>query len=189
MASLVWTSVYIFLIIELIITFALVVPVPRKIRNIIARNVFRLKLSEKFQKPIWLVAAGLTIAFCDSYLTLERLTSRSQQEHDLAGFTGGAVTKDRIYHDLDKQRGYKAQRNIYLAGFALTLLFVIYRITQLMAESVEMETQLRELTILKDHNNKTKGNGNVINVNVASATVGGVTEGVEMTPLQSKKKK
>merc|ERR1719410_82288 len=188
MASLVWTSVYIFLIIELAITFTLVVPVPRKIRNIIARNVFRLKLSEKFQKPIWLIAVGLVVAFCDSYLTLERLNARSQQEHDLAGFTGGTATKDRIYYDLDKQRGYKAQRNLYLAGFALTLLFVIYRITQLMAESVEMEKEIKELTILKDHNNETKNSGNVINVNVASVTGEGV-EGVEMTSLKSKKEK
>lgn len=60
-----------------------------------------------------------------------------QEEHD----AGMSHAHDRIYHGHDKERKFRAERNMYLAGFALTLLFVIGRITQLMQESVELEEE------------------------------------------------
>ena len=44
---------------------------------------------------------------------------------------------------------YKSERNMYLAGFALTLLLVIGRITQLMQESVQLEAETERVQKLK----------------------------------------
>merc|ERR1712232_1302714 len=146
------------------------------------------KLDEIFRKPMWFVAIGLVLAFADSYATLERLTRRSLSEHngnnDNHRYGGGvgAAAGDRVLYDLDKQRSYRAQRNIYLTGFALTLLFVINRISQLMQESVEMEEQIHRLSATT-----------TISVTSAPASAstseGGGTTTIEMTELPPKKKK
>merc|ERR1711933_361436 len=46
-----------------------------------------------------------------------------------------------------KEKEYKASRNLYLAGFALTLLFVIGRITELMQEHAELTGRIENLRL------------------------------------------
>ena len=50
MASIIWTTVWFFLMFELLIVVILVIPVPRKIRNAITRQVDRLQLSKRLGK-------------------------------------------------------------------------------------------------------------------------------------------
>ena len=136
MGSIVWTTVFVFLILELCLTFVLVVPVPRPVRNTIARIVFRFHLGDAFHKTIWFIATALIFALVDCYSNIERLQEKLSTMQD-----GDVTTGHHHEHHHDKQKLYKAERNMYLAGFALTLLFVIGRITQLMQESVELEDE------------------------------------------------
>ena len=138
MASLIWTSVFGFLVLELVLTLILVAPVPRKIRNFIARKIFKFDLVGRLSKPILFIGLALCAALVDSYVTHRRIVSRLEEEHQ-TGLSN--YPHDRLFHGYDKERKYKAERNMYLTGFALTLLFVIGRITQLMQENVEMEEE------------------------------------------------
>lgn len=164
MASITWTSVFVILIVELVVTFILVVPVPRRLRNLIARNIFKFDLGERFSKVIWFVALALIFALVESYYSVERLMDKLaiKEEED-------AVRMDHHshHHHNDKQRLYRAERNMYLAGFALTLLFVIGRILQLMQESVELDDECDKLR----HSSQSHSAG---------------TEGVEMTNVSKK---
>lgn len=170
MASITWTCVFGILIFELVVTFILVVPVPRRIRNMIARKcIFKFDLGERFSKVIWFVAAALFFGLVESYYTCERLMQKLE----------GMEQEDTIrmdhhshHHHHDKQRLYKAERNMYLSGFALTLLFVIGRILQLMQESVELEQERDMLRGTSD-----------------GTDTAGTSEGVEMTEVSSKPKK
>jgi hypothetical protein len=160
---------------ELVITLILVIPVPRKIRNAIARQVFRWNLGEQLWKVGLFVGVALALALVESISSIQRLEQRERIEHEvLLGNPAVLHEHERIYHDLDKQRKFRAERNSYLAGFSLTLLFVIVRISQLMQEAVEYEEQVERLT-----NAVREGNGGGDDSIPQNA--------VEMTSLPTKK--
>ena len=154
MASLIWSSIFLLLCIEIIITAILVIPVPRKIRNYISKEIFQFSIGDKLSKPILFVGVALTMALMESYFAHERLVKRIQESMNEGG--GGSQAPyghgygDHMHshvggHFHDRERKYKTERNMYLTGFALTLLFVIGRITQLMQESVELESEISDL--------------------------------------------
>ena len=144
MASLIWTTVFLFLLFELVLTFVLVVPVPRKIRNFIAREIFQFNVGERLKKPVLFIGLALLFALIESYVTHQRIIEREEDERE-AGIMVGRDHHDRMFHLHDRERKYKAERNMYLSGFALTLIFVIGRITQLMQESVELEEETERI--------------------------------------------
>lgn len=173
MATLIWRAIFAFLVCELVLTCILVLPVPRKIRNYLARKIFWLQLGERLAKPILFIGTALALALVESFWTHQRLLDRLLivEEEKLAleilsrkggaggeyyygggggsGGGGGALklgssaAMTMTHHD--RERKYKSERNMYLAGFALTLVFVIGRITQLMEENVELEEECDRL--------------------------------------------
>mmetsp|Transcript_33009 Transcript_33009/g.46867 ORF Transcript_33009/g.46867 Transcript_33009/m.46867 type:complete len:178 (+) Transcript_33009:100-633(+) len=144
MASVVWTTVFAFLMLELFVTFILIIPVPRKLRNWIAKKVFTFDLGQKINKvAIWITVA-LAFALAETIHSTQNIAHR---EHEHAAHDPGMTyEQERLFHDLDKQRKFRSQRNTYLAGFSLTLLFVIRRILQLLQEHVELEEEIQLLT-------------------------------------------
>ena len=113
-------------------------PVPRIIRNFIARKIFKFNIGERLAKPVLFIGIALAFALLESYNTHQRILSRILEEQD-SGISN--PQHERLFHGHDKERKYKAERNMYLAGFSLTILFVIGRITKLMQESVELEEE------------------------------------------------
>ena len=152
MASLIWGIVFLFLVMELVLTIVLVLPVPRQIRNVIAREIFKFHLGDKLTKPILYVGIALSLALLESYMVHRRILTRMEQEH--AADLYHDHRHEVIYHPHDKERKYMAERNMYLAGFSLTLLFVIGRITKLMQESVELEEETERVSQFVDKSNK-----------------------------------
>eukprot|EP00538_Stauroneis_constricta_P009328 CAMPEP_0119554670 /NCGR_PEP_ID=MMETSP1352-20130426/7080_1 /TAXON_ID=265584 /ORGANISM="Stauroneis constricta, Strain CCMP1120" /LENGTH=183 /DNA_ID=CAMNT_0007601285 /DNA_START=60 /DNA_END=611 /DNA_ORIENTATION=- len=148
MASIIWTSIFVFLICELLLTGLLVIPVPRKIRNFIASKIFQLQLGEKLSKYILFIGIGLVFAILESFISHQRIVDRMSEYGDGGGYDHHHHGHKEHIHD--KERKYKTERNMYLAGFAFTLLFVIGRITQLMEESVELEKQIHDLSAVTD---------------------------------------
>eukprot|EP00934_Nitzschia_sp_Nitz4_P006570 Nitzschia sp. Nitz4//scaffold106_size73319//51333//55917//NITZ4_005742-RA/size73319-augustus-gene-0.6-mRNA-1//1//CDS//3329532538//6560//frame0 len=136
MPSLIWGSIFLLLLVELIITLILVLPVPRKTRNWIARHIFQWNLGDRLSKPILYIGIFLVLALSESYITHRRIQHRMEEE-----MMSGHNPHEYVFHPLDKERRYKSERNMYLAGFSLTLLFVIGRITKLMQESIELEEE------------------------------------------------
>lgn len=79
----------------------------------------------------------LSMALIESYSSHRRLVNRIMEEHGIVSYS-----HDFVFHPHDKELKYKTERNMYLAGFSLTLLFIIGRITTLMQESVELEEEI-----------------------------------------------
>jgi uncharacterized membrane protein len=132
MRSIVWTSVFFILCLELALTFLLVLPVSRKLRNGVCRAATNLKLRGRLQPILWGLGVALGLSLLDGLSFLLFLAQdRKEIPHQLR------------YHDHDaKEREYQTERNLYLAGFCLTLIFVIGRITDLMQEHVDLEDEL-----------------------------------------------
>lgn len=136
MPSLIWTTVYWFLLAELALTAVLVVPVPRRVRNSIAKSIFKFNLGERLSKPVLFIGLALAFGLLESYLrhshVLERM-AEGELHHE------GGDHHFHSPHHHDKEKKYKAERNMYLSGFSLTLIFVIGRLTTLMQENVELD--------------------------------------------------
>jgi heme/copper-type cytochrome/quinol oxidase subunit 1 len=155
MPSLIWTTVFLFLLLELAVTLILVLPVPRRVRNVLARNVVtKFNLGERLGKPILFVAIALSFALLESYVAHQRILARLEHEHGGGAADMYSQQHERVYHAQDKERKYKSERNMYLAGFSLTLLFVIGRILKLMQESVELEEEKDRVKTFVDDSNK-----------------------------------
>lgn len=138
MASIVWTSILFLLYAELVIVGVLVIPVPRKIRNWIAKEIAKFNIGERLVKPVIGIGCLLGLALLESFVTHQRILERIAEEVEAGTYS---KQHDRMFHGGDRERKFKSERNMYLAGFSLTLLFVIGRITRLMQESVELEEE------------------------------------------------
>lgn len=146
MASLVWMSVFLILAVELVITLILVVPVPRKARNFLAKKIFKFELGDRLKTPILFIGIALGLALMDSYFTHQRIMTRILEEQEAGVVSPSHYSHDFFYPGLhDRERKYKSERNLYLAGFALTLLFVIGRLAVLLQESVELQEEIDRL--------------------------------------------
>ena len=179
MASLVWTSIFIFLICEIVFTIILVIPVPRTVRNWICRKVFKWKLEDHFKMPLIGVGVGLGFALLDCISSLKYLYEIEREDggHDYMSI-----------HEREKE--YKTERNLYLCGFAFTLLFVIGRLLDLMEEHVQLEDELVECqksTKGKDKKQSecTADAGGTVVVDSSTDDKGG--KQIEMTTLRKRK--
>jgi hypothetical protein len=150
MASLLWTSVFVFLILELGLTYVLVIPVPPKIRNWICRQTAKLDLKKHLRMPLVCIGFALTLALLDSLSFLQLIFKEEEEVHnDAETKTHHHIHGEEamMFRHLEKEKEYRTERNIYLAGFALTLLFAIGRITDLMQEHVDLEDDLEKLRL------------------------------------------
>jgi hypothetical protein len=145
MASFLWTSVFIFLCLEIALTLILVIPVPRTFRNWICRETTKLDLKQKLKPALWGIGIALSVALFDCLSLLQFIFSMEEEMHERTVIYGAADAIQR--RQMDREKEYKTERNIYLAGFALTLLFVIGRITDLMQEHVELEDELEKIRL------------------------------------------
>ncbi|PXF46359.1 hypothetical protein BWQ96_03858 [Gracilariopsis chorda] len=119
MATIVWMAVFFLLMIELVITALLVLPLPRVLRKFIARKIFNYDLGRRIRFVSNFIILGLILAVSDAVQTLRHLEQKE-----------GTEASSSAYNDA-----------LYLAGFALTLMFVIARIVELMQEVVNVEEQ------------------------------------------------
>ena len=157
MASLVWTAVYLLLLVELAIVFILVIPMPRRWHHsLVARPIRHFRLGERLAKPVLFLGIALAVALAESFLHHQRIVQRLAMDQQQMNGNNIEPHREHLHHVHDKERKYKAERNMYLAGFALTLIFVIGRITQLMQESVaSWEAQQLQERRQKEENEET----------------------------------
>ncbi len=149
MASIVWQSIFAFLAAELVVTILLLVPIPTKVAAWFARFVpaggLAQFVNDKLKKPILFIGIGLGLALAESLFAHRHILDRLKEAR-LGGVRTSPSYFDYFYPGMhDKERKYKAERNIYLSAFALTLLFVIGRIASLLRESVELHEEAKKL--------------------------------------------
>ncbi|KAL3915074.1 MAG: hypothetical protein SGILL_005816 [Bacillariaceae sp.] len=183
MASIVWMSIFLILAIELIITLILVLPVPRKTRNFIAKGIFQFHIAERLKMPIRFIGVALSLALIDSYSTHQRIMTRvlEEQEAGMLPSHHTAAHHDHFYPGLhDRERKYKSERNMYLAGFALTLLFVIGRLAVLLEETVELHEEIDRVSEQQPKKNEGDMSGTTANYS---------KEALQQLPTKSKQEK
>jgi len=184
MRSLLWTAIYIVLMAELCLTLILVIPFPRKIRSKICMSVSKLELKKRLQMPLTGLFFALVMALMDTANYLNNIYAKKEEEHQL--HIQQHIDTNPIDKHLLKEKEYKAGRNLYLAAFALTLLFVIGRITELMQEHADLEGKIENLKLAvsmseKNHNSNEKPPA-------AAAENDSSIEGIEMKSMDLKKK-
>lgn len=138
MASVIWMGTFVLLMAELVITGILVLPLPRVVRRFIAKKIAQLDLGTRFRTLSMFLILGLCVAVADAVSTLRHLELKTEDESKQAFNDPRA---GYIAVSFDKQRKFRAERNMYLAGFALTLCFVIARIIELMQAAVQAEEE------------------------------------------------
>ena len=160
MASIVWQGIFVFLAAELVVTLLLVLPIPLKVTAWFARLLpsdwLARVFEEQLRKPLLYIGIGLALALTESLFVHRRVLARIEEERH--GSYNPSFFDYFYPHLHHKERKYKSERNIYLSAFALTLLFVIGRLAQLLKESVELHQEAVKLekSLKKDGDKKTK---------------------------------
>mmetsp|Transcript_4385 Transcript_4385/g.13290 ORF Transcript_4385/g.13290 Transcript_4385/m.13290 type:complete len:170 (-) Transcript_4385:1288-1797(-) len=138
MPSPIWIAVYAYLVFELVCTLCLVVPMPQSGRKAVLSLVNKSKHIKGMTFAIQFVAVALSLALYDSIRTIKYIEGKLNAGDDGVQGMGNAITGN-----IDKERRFRAQRNLYLTGFALTLLFVNMRLVQLMRIQVDLKEELK----------------------------------------------
>jgi hypothetical protein len=179
MRSFLWTSIFVLLMFELVLTLILVLPVPRKVRNWICMKVSKLELKKRLRLPLTGIFFALSFALLDTtnYLQQIYLKENGDERQQRERLLDNAIDRHLI-----KEKEYRTGRNMYLVGFALTLLFVIGRITELMQEHAELEERVERLTTAA------ATTAAAATSSTTSSSEATVNVEIEMKPIQSKKK-
>lgn len=147
MASIVWQAIFVFLAAELVVTLLLVLPIPSKATAWFARFLPSGRFSQfvvgQLRKPLLYIGIGLGLALAESLFVHKRVLARIEEEKN--GSYSSSYFDYFYPHLHHKERKYKSERNIYLSAFALTLLFVIGGLAQLIWESVELHQEAEKL--------------------------------------------
>jgi hypothetical protein len=166
MPSVVWTAVFVLLVVELFVVAILTLPWPHRVRRFIAKKVCLLRLGPRLRVVAQWILFALIAALAESINTMARLQSREDKP---AGSGHNSIDPRGSYIEvsMEKQRKFRSERNLYLAGFALTLLFVIKRIVELMEQTVELEED-------RDHHKKRLTD--IADVGGTNSEIGSATE-------------
>ncbi|EAL48457.1 B-cell receptor-associated protein 31 family protein [Entamoeba histolytica HM-1:IMSS-B] len=116
MVTLLWSGVYFFLVIEIIVLVILLFPLP----SFIAKKVpFFLRHVLKNKTLFIVVLSILTLCFCESI----RSQIKCSHELDELGVDNPLLNKVTI-----SSNKFRSERNMYLSGFSLFFIFVIWRV-------------------------------------------------------------
>lgn len=176
MRSLLWTAVFAILMIEVAITAALVLPVPLSWRNAICLEMSKLDLKARLRLPLTFLVIGMGLAFFDSMNYLVFIW-KVEDDEERYGSSYQTAEQAQVVRHIDKQKEYKTERNLYLSGFAIVLLFAIGRLTDLMQEHSELELELEK---------KRLSSSPAVDASTGDKTTNG--KEIEMKPMGMKKK-
>jgi hypothetical protein len=175
MVSLVWHGIFILLVLELAVTLILVLPVPRRIRNWICRKILAYQsvtLKEFVQLPLLFLSLGLVFAVMDCCSSLHYRASMEQVDQDYVGVVYSHPHPHQHHHHHHREKEYKTERNLYLAGFTLTLLLVIVRVLDLMQEHVQLEDECER--VKKESKASTTNSTTTSTTSPAATTITGI---------------
>ncbi|KAJ8905322.1 hypothetical protein NDN08_001829 [Rhodosorus marinus] len=138
MASPLWLGVYGVLCLELILTLILLVPLPERVEKGMVKILQLPNFISGWTFFVRFLAIALVLAVYDSIRTIKYMESKILDDPET--LTGVMA------NSLDRERRFRAQRNLYLAGFALTLLFVIIRLVQMIRSNINLREELKAIS-------------------------------------------
>lgn len=145
MATVVWVSVFLLLVVEILITLLLVLPLPRTVRRFLARKIFTYDLSRRVRTVSNYILVGLIIAFADAINGLRHLEKKGESTTESVKNTYQDSQSNYFTSSVDKQRKFRIERNMYMSAFALTLGFVITRLVELIQELENCDEEIDHL--------------------------------------------
>lgn len=110
MASIVWMSVFVLLIFELLLTLLLVLPLPRAIRRFLARKIFTYDLARRTRMTANFICFALLLALSDAISTLHHLEHKEEVADPVAMAADGRTSFIGV--SIEKQRKFRAERNV-----------------------------------------------------------------------------
>eukprot|EP01103_Thecamoeba_quadrilineata_P006548 TRINITY_DN16276_c0_g1_i1.p1 TRINITY_DN16276_c0_g1~~TRINITY_DN16276_c0_g1_i1.p1 ORF type:complete len:169 (-),score=20.38 TRINITY_DN16276_c0_g1_i1:23-529(-) len=139
-----WNLIFCILIIECVLVLLLVLPLPRLMKRSILEGISKLWSNFPVKIAAIAIVIGIGVLFFDSLRD-------SSYYKDQIDFNRGADVKAG-YNLHSRLLG--AQRNAYISGFALFLLFCIYRFEVMLRDQVDAESKLAVAIRQKEINSK-----------------------------------
>lgn len=136
--SLLWSSVSALLVVEVIVLLILCAPLPWGVRKNISRWIFRMRAQERMDSFFKYVLFGLFLALTESVHALRSVHIRKEFRSSETESTDATMQMVGL-QDFRWQKA-RAERNLYLASFAITAIVAIARLIKL----AWIEVQLRE---------------------------------------------
>lgn len=122
-----WTLAASMLYVEGVVALLLCIPLISSTRW---QKFFKLKLLQRLAAfctfGFWCAVVFQIVLFIDAYQTMKKYEDRSESSHDKENFM--AIHENHL-------NLFRAQRNVYISGFALFLLIVIYRLQRLISSN------------------------------------------------------
>jgi Bap31/Bap29 transmembrane region len=147
MSSFLWACVTVVLALELLILSLFVAPLPWGVRKNVTRFFQRPAVEAAFQRVLRYVGFGLALAIVESIHGLQNLHKVLQFSVDerVSVDASANMTSDVSAHDF-RLESVLAQRNLYLAGFCLVLLFTLSRVIELVSHETALRDKIKQLT-------------------------------------------
>lgn len=89
-------------------------------------------------------AVALLLGVIDSYNTLSHLSPRLPELSQPRGNRYVNEENNMIQEGVDRQRKFRAERNLYLSLFTLVLLYSIRRMVNLIVDGITMEEEMQD---------------------------------------------
>lgn len=141
--SFLWTAVSATLGAELLVLALLCAPLPWGVRKNIARLMHTFRHS-RFHVMLKYVMFGLILALVESLNSLKNVLDRKG-----ADAKSGGISKSSGEGMIEKQdfgwRKARAERNLYMAAFAITCIIAIIRLVSLVANEISLKDRIKAL--------------------------------------------
>ncbi|KAL7719896.1 Endoplasmic reticulum transmembrane protein [Entamoeba marina] len=124
MATLLWTGVFLFLLLEIIVLLFMIIPLP----SIVAKHIPVLIRKVFARQTVFIIVLTL--------LSLCFLESIRQQYSAKVALSELDPEDPMLNHVSTSMKLFRSERNTYLSGYALFLIFVIFRVA-LLLEAVD----------------------------------------------------
>lgn len=122
-------AVFILLMVELGIVALLVLPLPNFVRRFIAKKIFTYDLAKRVRFTSNFIILGLMLAVSDAVNTLRNLEIK-EESHVEGGNAYGDARVGYIDASFDKQRKFRAERNVSYSNSSLFYSFQVYAYCQ-----------------------------------------------------------
>eukprot|EP00188_Purpureofilum_apyrenoidigerum_P005316 Plantae.Rhodophyta-Purpureofilum_apyrenoidigerum.ctg6813.p1 GENE.Plantae.Rhodophyta-Purpureofilum_apyrenoidigerum.ctg6813~~Plantae.Rhodophyta-Purpureofilum_apyrenoidigerum.ctg6813.p1 ORF type:complete len:197 (+),score=36.28 Plantae.Rhodophyta-Purpureofilum_apyrenoidigerum.ctg6813:202-792(+) len=135
MASAIWVATFVLLCVEVVLCAVMMVPLPRSFWRQISSILKITAVSNVVTFFVRFLILGLALGVFESVQIIRRLQDKAEGSNDM--YAALSVSQK-------KQRMFRAERNLYLAGFCLTLIFVIQRVIQLATENSNLSYEIEK---------------------------------------------
>lgn len=132
-----------FLVLELFVFFTLCAPLPWGVRKNISRWIFRVQALQRLDTFFKYVIFGLALALVESLHAMYNAHVRAEFITASGDLSPDHAMQVAAVQDF-RWRKARSERNVYMAGFAITLMFGIMRLVRLAGIEIQLRNKIKE---------------------------------------------